>query len=95
MLARGLRGDVAPIWARRADRYGNLVYHGTARNFNAVMATAADLVIVEADEIVEMGELDPDVIITPGLYVNRMVLSQRMTAASGENETQMDADIRR
>ena len=76
LLERGLRGDVALVRARRADRIGNLVYHGTARNFNPVMATAADLVIAEVDEIVEPGAIDPDVVVTPGLYVNRIVLAE-------------------
>lgn len=73
LLERAIRGDVALVYARRADRYGNLVYHGSARNFNAVMATAADLVIVEVDEIVAAGQLDPDTVVTPGIYVKRIV----------------------
>jgi 3-oxoacid CoA-transferase A subunit len=73
LLERAIRGDVALVYARRADRAGNLVYHGSARNFNAVMAAAADLVIAEVDEIVEPGVLDPDAVITPSLYVKRLV----------------------
>ncbi len=80
VMERGLRGDVALIRAARADPYGNLIYHGTARNFNAVMATAADLVIAEVDEIVELGDLDPDAIVTPGLYVTRIVRRERTTS---------------
>jgi 3-oxoadipate CoA-transferase alpha subunit len=80
VLERGIRGDVALVHARRADTFGNLVYHGSARNFNAVMATAADLVIVEAEEIVEPGAIDPDTVVTPGLYVSRIVLSARGAA---------------
>lgn len=84
ILERALRGDVALVRARRADRYGNLVYHGTARNFNPVMATAADLVIAEVDEIVDAGTLDPDAVVTPGLYVSRIVLVERGEQSAGE-----------
>ena len=77
VLERALRGDVALVRARRADRYGNLVYHGTARNFNPVMATAAGLVVAEVDEVVEPGSLDPDTVVTPGLYVTRIVVAER------------------
>lgn len=70
---RGLRADVAIIRAHRADRLGNLVYRLAARNFNPLMATAADLVIAEVDEIVEPGELDPEHIGTPAVYVDRLV----------------------
>lgn len=70
---RGLRADVAIIRAHRADRLGNLVYRLAARNFNPLMATAADLVIAEVDEIVEPGELDPEHIGTPAVYIDRLV----------------------
>ena len=73
LLERPLRADVALIRAHRADRLGNLYYRLAGRNFNAVMATAADLVIVEAEEIVETGELPPDAIHTPAVYVDRIV----------------------
>ena len=66
-----LRGDVAWIKAHKADSYGNLVYYRAARNFNPVMATAADLVFVEVDELVD--ELDPEVIVTPGVLVDYVV----------------------
>ncbi|MFC1906853.1 CoA transferase subunit A [Chloroflexota bacterium] len=68
-----LRGDFALIRAQKADKFGNLVYHGITRTFNAIMATAADVTIVEADEIVELGEIDPQDVITPGVYVDRIV----------------------
>lgn len=68
------RAEIALIRAYKADKLGNLVYKGAARNFNPAMATAADWVIVQADEIVEVGELDPEAIITPGVYVD-MILS--------------------
>ncbi|ODU01976.1 MAG: succinyl-CoA--3-ketoacid-CoA transferase [Pseudonocardia sp. SCN 72-86] len=70
-----LRADVALIRARAADELGNLVYAKTARNFNPDMATAADLVIAEVDEIVPVGTLDPEEIVTPHLFVDTLVLS--------------------
>lgn len=73
VLEHALHADVALIKAWRGDRYGNLVYRMTARNFNPAMATAADLTIAEVEELVEPGELDPDHIITPGIYVDRIV----------------------
>ncbi|HEX6980187.1 MAG TPA: 3-oxoacid CoA-transferase subunit A [Alphaproteobacteria bacterium] len=68
-----LKGDVALIKAERADRWGNLVYRGAARNFAPTMAMAADLTIVQAREIVELGALDPETIVTPGIFVDRVV----------------------
>jgi 3-oxoacid CoA-transferase A subunit len=73
VLEYPLTADVALIRAHKADRLGNLVYRKTARNFNPVMATAANLVIVEVDEVVEVGELDPEAIVTPHLYVDFIV----------------------
>ncbi|MCY3507098.1 MAG: CoA transferase subunit A [Chloroflexi bacterium] len=73
LLERPLRADVAILKAHRADRLGNLSYRMAGRNFNAVMATAADLVIAEVEEIVETGELSPDEIHTPAVYVDRIV----------------------
>ena len=67
------RADVALIRARAADELGNLVYAKTARNFNPDMATAADLVIAEVDEIVPVGALDPEAIVTPHLFVDVLV----------------------
>lgn len=72
LLETPLRANVAIIKAKRADRAGNLCYYGTARNFNPIMATAADLVIAEVDEIVD-GYLNPDEVITPGLLVDILV----------------------
>ncbi len=71
-----LTADVALIRAHRADRLGNLVYRATARNFNPLMATAARKVVVEVDELVEVGELDPELVATPHLFVDHLVLSQ-------------------
>lgn len=73
VLEEPLRGDVALIHAERGDRWGNLTYHSAARNFNPTMATAADLTIVQVRELVELGELDPEHIVTPGIYVDRLV----------------------
>jgi acetate CoA/acetoacetate CoA-transferase alpha subunit len=73
LLELPLRADVAIIHAYKADKIGNCIYHRTARNFNQIMATAADFVIVEAEEIVEVGELDPDIIVTPGCLVDMVV----------------------
>jgi 3-oxoacid CoA-transferase subunit A len=70
ILVPALRGDFAFIKAWKGDRWGNLVYRKTARNFNPVMATAADYVIAEVEELVGLGELDPDSIHTPGVFVD-------------------------
>jgi 3-oxoacid CoA-transferase subunit A len=70
VLVHALRGDFAFIKAWKGDRWGNLVYRKTARNYNAVMATAADYVIAEVEELVELGKLDPNCIHTPGVYVD-------------------------
>jgi 3-oxoadipate CoA-transferase alpha subunit len=66
-------GDVALIRAHMADRMGNLVYRKTARNFGPVMATAATVTIAQVSRIVDIGELDPEAIVTPAIYVNRLV----------------------
>src|SRR5208283_627296 len=68
VMETALRGDVAFVKAWRGDRWGNLVYRKTARNFNAVMATAADLVIAEVEHLVELGEIEPDQVHTPGIF---------------------------
>jgi 3-oxoacid CoA-transferase subunit A len=70
VLERALRGDFAFIKAWKGDRWGNLVFRKTARNFNPVMATAADYVIAEVEHLVEAGQLPPDQVHTPGIYVN-------------------------
>lgn len=71
-----LRADVAILKAKRADRAGNLVYERAERNFNPLMAFAADLVIAEVDEIVEIGEIDPDHVVTPAALVDHIVLAR-------------------
>ena len=73
ILEYGLQADFALIRAHRADTRGNLVYRGTSRNFNAVMAPAARVTVVEVDEIVDAGQLDPESVVTPGIFVQRIV----------------------
>lgn len=70
ILVPALRGDFAFVKAWKGDRWGNLVYRKTARNFNAVVATAADYVIAEVEEMVDLGRLDPDSVHTPGIFVD-------------------------
>lgn len=72
ILETALSADFALVKARRGDRFGNLVYRKTARNFNPMMATAARVTIAEVEELVEPGELDPDLVHTPGIYVHRI-----------------------
>lgn len=76
LLELPLRAQIAIVHAARADAAGNLVYHRCGRNFNPMMAMAADLVIAEAEEVVEVGQLDPDEIMTPGVCVD-MVVKER------------------
>ena len=70
VLERGLRGDFAFIKAWKGDRWGNLIYCKTARNFNPMMATAPDYVIAEVEHLVDLGQLPPDHVHTPGIFVN-------------------------
>ena len=74
VLELGIRADFALVKAWKADRLGNLVYRKTARNFNPMAATCGRICIAEVEEIVEVGELDPEAIHTPGVYVHRLVL---------------------
>lgn len=73
VLEYPIKGDVALIGAHRADRMGNLVYRKTARNFGPVMATAATTVVAQVREIVDTGAIDPEAVVTPGIYVDRVV----------------------
>lgn len=73
LLERGLAADFALIKAWKGDRWGNLIYRGTARNFNPMMAAAAKVTIAEVEELVELGGLDPNAIVTPGIYVKRII----------------------
>jgi len=68
-----LRGDFAFVRAYKADVFGNLIYRGTARSYNPLIATAANITVAEVDEIVGAGDLDPECIVTPGIYVHRIV----------------------
>ena len=73
ILEESIKGDFAIVKAWKADRYGNLVFRKTARNFNPMAATAGKITVVEVEEIVEPGQLDPDQIHTPGIYVDRLI----------------------
>ncbi|MDO4721501.1 MAG: CoA transferase subunit A [Peptostreptococcaceae bacterium] len=73
LLETALRADVAIVYAKKADVFGNLVYDKTARGLNPAMAMAADLTIVDAEEIVDIGEIDPEDVITPGAFVDIIV----------------------
>ncbi len=74
VLEKPIHGDIALCRADRADRWGNLTYRKSARNFNPVMAMAADLTAVQVREIVDLGVLDPEAVVTPGIFVDRIVV---------------------
>jgi 3-oxoacid CoA-transferase subunit A len=76
ILETGLVADLAIVKAWKADPYGNLVYRKTARNFNPMMATAGKVTVAEVEELVEPGELDPDCIHTPGVFVQRLIVGK-------------------
>lgn len=77
VMERGILGDFALVAAWKADRMGNLVFRKTARNFNPMAATAGRVCVAEVEELVEVGELDPDQIHTPGVFVHRVVVAPR------------------
>ena len=77
LLERGIVGDFSMVAAWKGDRMGNLVYRKSARNFNPMAVTAGRIAIAEVEELVEIGELDPECIHTPGVFVNRMVVAPR------------------
>jgi 3-oxoacid CoA-transferase subunit A len=79
VMERGIRADIALVHAWKADTEGNLVYRKTARNFNPIMATAAALTVVETEMLVQPGEIDPDHIVTPGIFVKRIVKLDHVT----------------
>jgi 3-oxoadipate CoA-transferase alpha subunit len=81
VLEHPLHGDFALVKAERGDRWGNLVYRKSARNYGPTMASAAKVTIAQVYETVELGKLDPEVIVTPGIYVTRLVKVPRRTAA--------------
>ena len=76
VMELGLRADFALVKAWKGDRWGNLVYRKTARNFNPMMATAGRVTIAEVERLVEVGEIPPDEVHTPGIFVNRMIVSK-------------------
>jgi 3-oxoadipate CoA-transferase, alpha subunit len=73
VFEKPLRGDVTLLRAQKADRLGNLTYRKLARNFSPAMAMASDLVVVEADEVLEAGEIEPEIVVTPCVFVDRVV----------------------
>ena len=86
VLEHGLRADFTLIKGRIADTHGNILFHRTARNFAPMMATAAAVTIVQAAEVVEAGELDPEAIVTPGIFVDRVVHVPSPALESALNE---------
>jgi 3-oxoadipate CoA-transferase, alpha subunit len=84
LLEYPIGGDVALVKAHRADTLGNLVYNKTARNFGPVMATAAALTVVQVDEIVAAGQLDPEAVVTPGIFVDRIVACPAAAEAAAQ-----------
>lgn len=78
VMERGIVGDFSLVAAWKADRYGNLVFRKTARNFNPMAATAGKICVAEVEELVEVGDLDPDHIHTPGIFVHRVVVAPRV-----------------
>ena len=82
VLESPIHADFALIKAFKADRWGNLVYRKTGRNFGPIMATAAKCTVVQVDEIVALGELDPEHIITPGIFVQRVMAVGKTTEAA-------------
>ncbi|HTS24048.1 MAG TPA: 3-oxoacid CoA-transferase subunit A [Casimicrobiaceae bacterium] len=83
LLEYPIHGDFALIQALQGDRWGNLVYRKTARNFGPIMASAASCTIAQVREVVELGELDPEAVVTPGIFVQRVVELPRARAAPG------------
>ncbi|MDP1968412.1 MAG: 3-oxoacid CoA-transferase subunit A [Burkholderiaceae bacterium] len=83
VLEYPIHGDVALIKAERGDRWGNLVYRKAARNFGPIMATASALTVASVHEVVELGALDPEHIVTPGIHVHRIVRIERVATQAG------------
>jgi 3-oxoadipate CoA-transferase alpha subunit len=86
ILEEPLVADFAIIRAYKSDPHGNLVYRKTGRNFGPIMATAASCTVVEVDEILPLGSLDPEIIITPGIYVDRVVTSHMNPSTQGDSK---------
>lgn len=101
VLEESIWGDYSLIKAQKADKYGNLVFNKTARNFNADMALAGKTVIAEVEEIVENGELDPDLISVPGVFVHRVFKSKKnekpieKLTVSNAQQTQVGSSVLR
>jgi len=96
LLEYPIKADFALISALKADRWGNLVYRKTARNFGPIMATAATTTIVQVDEIVPLGSIDPENVVTPGLFVDRVVaVGERAWLKDGEFVGGVDLEGRR
>jgi 3-oxoacid CoA-transferase subunit A len=101
VLEKGIRGDFALVKAWKGDKYGNLIYRKTARNFNPMAATAGRICVAEVEELVEIGELDPDQIHTPGIYVHRIIqgpsyqkrIEQRTISSSSSNHTTISKGV--
>jgi 3-oxoadipate CoA-transferase alpha subunit len=74
VFEKPLKGDIALLRADKADRWGNLTYDKSARNFNPVMAMAADLSVVQVNEMVELGTMDPEAVVTPSIFIDRVVI---------------------
>ena len=91
ILERGIKADVALVKAWKADRMGNLIYRKTARNFNPVVAMCGKITVAEVEEILEPGELDPDEIHTPGIFVQRIVLNANPEKRIEQRTTQKEA----
>jgi len=87
VLEYGIKADFSLVKCETADRYGNLLYHATARNFGPIMCTAANVSIVQAKKIVEAGEIDPEIVITPGIFVKKVI-----EITNPANESQLVAD---
>ena len=83
VLEYPIYGDVALIKAEKGDRWGNLTYRKSARNFGPVMATAAKFTVATVHEVVELGQLDPEAIVTPGIYVSKVVPIERVATQAG------------
>ena len=90
VLEHAIKADFSLVKCRLADRYGNLVYNKTARNFGPIMCTAAAKTIVQAKKIVELGQIDPECVVTPGIFVARVV-----EITNPEDESKLVADDRR
>jgi 3-oxoadipate CoA-transferase alpha subunit len=87
VLEYGLKADFSLVKCETADRYGNLLYHATARNFGPIMCTAAKVSIVQAKRIVDAGDIDPEIVVTPGIFVKKVV-----EITNPANESQLVAD---